>query len=114
LSTTSPCLNEKPALVSNAASLAGLDISAELRDVAVRSHGLDRTMVRIPKLCADHGMQRVEKVASNGPALFLGSLRMELCEGEVTEPEEGFTLKGIRVNAVGLKTHDQLLGGSKP
>ncbi|HPT64834.1 MAG TPA: hypothetical protein PLT52_02910 [Acetomicrobium sp.] len=49
MSTTSPCLNEKPALVSNAASLAGLDIPAELRDVAVRSHGLDRTMVRIPK-----------------------------------------------------------------
>ncbi|MFP4482817.1 MAG: IS21 family transposase [Thermovirgaceae bacterium] len=104
-----PLLEKKPRSVNNAAPVATLDIPAELRAVAARSIDPDRTMVRILKLCADHGIERVAEAARRGPALSLDTLRLALWEKDGDRVEENLSAPDVRVEPVDLGSYDRLL-----
>ena len=104
-----PLLEKKPRSVSNAAPVARLAIPAELRDMAARSEDSDRAMVRILKLCADYGIERVAEAAKQGSALSLDSLRRWVWTGGTKLPAEAITSGEVYISAVDLKEYDRLL-----
>ena len=66
-------------------------------------------MVRILKLCADYGIERVAEAAKQGSALSLDSLRRWVWTGGTKLPAEAITSGEVYISAVDLKEYDRLL-----
>jgi transposase len=104
-----PLLEKKPRSVTNAAPVAELEIPPELRELAARTEDPDRAMVRILKLCTEHGIHRVAEAARRGPALSLDALRLALWEKDGGKAEEELATPDVRVETVDLGSYDRLL-----
>jgi len=81
--------------------------------VAARSEDPDRAMVRILKLCTEHGIQRVAEAARHGAAFSLDALRLALLEKEGGRVEEKPSTPDVRVETVDLGSYDLLLEKAK-
>jgi hypothetical protein len=71
-------------------------------------------MVRILKLCTEHGIHRVAEAARRGPALSLDALRLALWEKDGGKAEEELSTPDVRVEAVDLISYDRLLEHVEP
>ena len=108
-----PLLEKKPRSVNNAAPVAELEVPPNLRELAARSEDPDRAMVRILKLCTEHGIRRVAEAARRGPALSLDALRLALWEEDDRKAGEGLATPDVRVETVDLGSYDLLLEKAK-
>lgn len=108
-----PLLEKKPRSVNNAAPVVELGVPPQLRELAARSEDPDRVMVRILKLCAEHGIHRVAEAARRGPVLSLDALRLALWEEDDRKAGKDLTTQDVRVETVDLSSYDRLLEKAK-